>query len=109
MHTVVAHLTAKCRRYQEHKGSGYRRGCALAWMCSSAESNKSSNACRCSSVSLRLMGSSPWSSNLPTRWAISYYSILEALEHEAEEKGGVQQLLADHFAKVYKVSMSLAA
>jgi hypothetical protein len=34
---------------------------------------------------------------------------LDALEQEAEEKGGVQQLLADHFAKVYKVSMSLAA
>ena len=30
---------------------------------------------------------------------------LYALEQEAKEKGGVQQLLADHFAKVYKVSM----
>jgi hypothetical protein len=34
---------------------------------------------------------------------------LDALEQEAEEKGGIQQLLADHFAKVYKVSMPLAA
>ena len=34
---------------------------------------------------------------------------LEALEQEAEEKGGVQQLLANHFAKVYKVSLPLAA
>jgi hypothetical protein len=34
---------------------------------------------------------------------------LEALEQEAEEKGGVQQLLADHFAKIYKVSLPLAA
>jgi hypothetical protein len=34
---------------------------------------------------------------------------LEALEQEAEEKGCVQQVLADHFAKVYKVSMPLAA
>jgi hypothetical protein len=34
---------------------------------------------------------------------------LEALEQEAEAKGGVQQVLADHFAKVYKVSLSLAA
>jgi hypothetical protein len=33
---------------------------------------------------------------------------LDALEQEAEEKGGVQQLLADHFAKVYKVVMPLA-
>jgi hypothetical protein len=28
---------------------------------------------------------------------------------EAEEKGDVQQLLADQFAKVYKVSMGLVA
>jgi len=34
---------------------------------------------------------------------------LDALEQEAEEKGGVQQVLADHFAKVYNVSMPLAA
>jgi hypothetical protein len=34
---------------------------------------------------------------------------LEALEWEAEVKGGVQQLLADHFAKVYKVSLPLVA
>ena len=34
---------------------------------------------------------------------------LDELEQEAEEKGGMQQLLADHFAKVYKVSMPLAA
>ncbi len=33
---------------------------------------------------------------------------LDALEREAEEKGGVQQVLADHFAKVYKVAMPLA-
>jgi AcrR family transcriptional regulator len=30
---------------------------------------------------------------------------LDALEQEAEEKGGVQQMLADHFAKVYKASL----
>jgi hypothetical protein len=34
---------------------------------------------------------------------------LDALEQEAEEKGGVQQVLADHFAKVYKVVTPLAA
>jgi hypothetical protein len=34
---------------------------------------------------------------------------LEALEQEAEEKGGVQQVLSDHFAKVYKVSLPLSA
>jgi hypothetical protein len=34
---------------------------------------------------------------------------LDALEQGVEEKGGVQQMLGDHFAKVYKVSMRLAA
>jgi hypothetical protein len=34
---------------------------------------------------------------------------LEALEQEAEDKGGVQKVLADHFAKVYKVRMPQAA
>jgi hypothetical protein len=34
---------------------------------------------------------------------------LDALEREAEEKGGVEQVFADHFAKVYKVSLPLAA
>src|SRR5262249_52693711 len=34
---------------------------------------------------------------------------LDALEQEAEANGGVQQVLADHFARVYKVSMPLAA
>jgi hypothetical protein len=30
---------------------------------------------------------------------------VDALEREAEEKGGVQQMLADHFAKDYQVGM----
>lgn len=34
---------------------------------------------------------------------------LDALEQEAEEKGGVQQVLANHFAKVYKVNLPMAA
>jgi hypothetical protein len=34
---------------------------------------------------------------------------LEALEQEAEEKGGVQQMLTEHFAKIYKASLPLAA
>jgi hypothetical protein len=34
---------------------------------------------------------------------------VDPLEQEAEEKGGVQQMLADHFAKVYKVTLPLAA
>jgi hypothetical protein len=31
---------------------------------------------------------------------------LEALEQKVEDKGGMQQVLAEHFAEVYKVSMS---
>jgi hypothetical protein len=34
---------------------------------------------------------------------------LDALEKEAKETGGVQQVLADHFAQVYKVAMPRAA
>jgi hypothetical protein len=33
----------------------------------------------------------------------------DTLEQKAEEECGVRQMLADHFAKVYKVTMSLAA
>ena len=33
----------------------------------------------------------------------------DALEQEADVKGGVHQVLADHFAKVNKVSLPLAA
>jgi hypothetical protein len=32
---------------------------------------------------------------------------LEALEAEAEEKGGIAQLLHDHFQKLYKVSVPI--
>jgi len=34
---------------------------------------------------------------------------LDALAQEAEEKGGMQQVLADHFSKVYKVGLPLVA
>ena len=34
---------------------------------------------------------------------------LNALEQVAEEKGGVQQVLADHSARVYKVSLPVTA
>ena len=35
--------------------------------------------------------------------------FLDALEQEANDKGGVQQVLDDHFAKAYKVSANLAS
>jgi hypothetical protein len=34
---------------------------------------------------------------------------VDAQGQEAEENGGVQQMLADHFAKVYKVTLPVAA
>jgi hypothetical protein len=34
---------------------------------------------------------------------------LDDLEQEAEDKGGVQMILASHFASIYRVSRSLAA
>jgi hypothetical protein len=34
---------------------------------------------------------------------------LDELEHEAEEKGGVRQMLADHFAKICRVAPQLPA
>lgn len=34
---------------------------------------------------------------------------VDELEQEAERKGGVLQTLADHFGKVYKATMPLAA
>ncbi|HEX9068502.1 MAG TPA: hypothetical protein VF807_07005 [Ktedonobacterales bacterium] len=34
---------------------------------------------------------------------------LDAIEQEAQEQGGIQQLLAQHFAKVYKVAMPLGS
>ncbi len=34
---------------------------------------------------------------------------LDDLEQEADAKGGIQQVLADHFAKVYKVRFGAAA
>jgi hypothetical protein len=34
---------------------------------------------------------------------------LDDLEQEAAKKGGVQHVLADHFAKVYKVALSRGA
>jgi hypothetical protein len=39
----------------------------------------------------------------------SQFDVAVDIEQEAEEKGGVQQVLADHFAKVYKVTRPLRA
>jgi hypothetical protein len=40
---------------------------------------------------------------------LEFSQRLDELEEEAERKGGVLQALSDHFARVYKVSVSLAA
>ena len=48
---------------------------------------------------------------LPTDTGMTFLLVqhLDALEAEAEAKGGVQQVLEDHFTKVYKVSTNLAS
>jgi hypothetical protein len=104
----VERITAKCRRYQE-QGKPVPR-----WV----RAGMDERFRRVEQVEQRvqmLLGVFASHGVLPLEFKPAYsvgdllLQYLEALEHEAEEKGGVQQLLADHFAKVYKVSMPLAA
>jgi hypothetical protein len=104
----VGRITAKCRRYHE-QGKQIPR-----WVRAGMDE-------RCRRVEQMehrvqmLLGVFASHSVLPLEFK-PIYSVgdlllqhLEALEQEAEEKGGVQQVLADHFAKVYKVSVRLTA
>src|SRR5689334_561022 len=104
----VERITAKCRRYQEQRKPVPR------WV----RAGMDERFRRVEQVEQRvqmLLGVFASHGVLPLEFKPAYsvgdllLQYLEALEHEAEEKGGVQQLLADHFAKVYKVSMPLAA
>jgi hypothetical protein len=101
----VARITAKCRRYQEQGKP------ISAWVRTGMDE-------RFRQVEQRvqmLLGVFASHGVLPLEFKPAYsvgdllLQHLDALEQEAEEKGGVQQVLADHFAKVYKVSMPLAA
>ena len=102
----VARITAKCQRYQE------RQGFVPRWI-ERGMGERFSRAERLEHRVQMLLGIFSAKGVLPLEFKPAHsvgdllLQHLEALEQEAEE--GVQQLLADHFAKVYKVSLQLAA
>jgi len=104
----VERITAKCRCYQE-QGKQVPR-----WV----QAGMDERFRRVEQIEQRvqmLLGVFASHGVLPLEFKLAYsvgdllLQHLETLEQEAEEKGGVQQMLADHFAKVYKVSLPLAA
>jgi hypothetical protein len=104
----VEHITAKRRRYQEHGKP------VPAW----ARAGMGERIRRVEQVEqrVRMLPSIFASHGAPPLKFKPKYSVgdlllqrVEALEQEVEDKGGVQQALADHFAKVFKVSIPLAA
>jgi hypothetical protein len=101
----VGRLTAKCQRYQE------RRKPIPAWVRAGLDERFR----RLEQRAQMLLGIFASHGVLPLEFKPAYsvgdllLQHLDTLEQEAEEKGGVQQVLADHFAKIYKVSLSLAA
>jgi hypothetical protein len=101
-------ITAKCRRYQEQGKP------VPAWV----RAGMDERFRRVEQIEQRvqmLLGVFASHGVLPLEFKPAFsvgdllLQHLEALEQEAEEKGGVQQVLADHFAKVYKVCLPLAA
>jgi hypothetical protein len=104
----VERITAKCRRYQE-------QGKPIpTWV----RAGMDERFRRVEQIELRiqmLLGIFASHGVLPLQFKPAYsvgdllLQHLDALEQEAEENGGIQQVLADHFAKLYKVSMPLAA
>jgi hypothetical protein len=104
----VERITAKCRRYQEQGKS------IPAWV----HAGMDERFRRVEQVEQRvqmLLGIFASHGVLPLEFKPAHnvgdllLQHLDALEQEAEEKGGVRQMLADHFAKVYKVSLPLVA
>jgi hypothetical protein len=104
----VERITAKCRRYQE-------QGKPIpAWV----RAGMDERFRRVEQVKQRvkmLLGIFASHGVLPLEFKPAYsvgdliLQHLDALEQEAKEKGGIQRILAEHFAKAYKVSMPLAA
>jgi hypothetical protein len=104
----VERITAKCRRYQE-LGKRIPR-----WV----RAGMDERFRRVEQIEQRvqmLLGIFASHGVLPLEFKPAYsvgdllLQHLDALGQEAEKKGGVEQMLADHFAKVYKVSLPLAA
>jgi len=104
----VERITAKCRRYQEQDKP------VPAWV----RAGMDERFRRVEQMEQRvqmLLGVFASHGVLPLEFkpACSVGDLLlqhlDALEQQAEEKGSVQQVLADHFAKVYRVNLSLAS
>jgi len=103
----VARITAKCQRYQE------RQGCVPRWV----ERGMGERFSRAEQLEHRvqmLLGVFAAKGVLPLEFKPAH-SIgdlltqhLDELEQEAERKGGVLQMLSDHFAKMYKVSVPVS-
>jgi hypothetical protein len=104
----VERITAKCRRYQEQGKP------VPAWVRAGMDERFRRVEQMEQRVQMQL-GIFASHDVLPLEFKPAYsvadllLQHLDALERDAEAKGGVQQLLADHFAKVYRVSMPLAA
>jgi hypothetical protein len=104
----VERITTKCRRYQE-------RGKAVPkWVLAGMDERFR----RVEQIEQRvqmLLGVFASHGVLPLEFKPAHsvgdllLQHLVGLEQDAEEMGGVQQVLADHFARVYKVSLPLAA
>jgi len=104
----VERITAKCRRYQE-------QGKLIPTWVRPGMDERFRRVEQIEQRVQMLLGIFASHGVLPLEFKPAYsigdllLQHLDALEQEAEEKGGVQQLLADHFAKVYKVSILHAA
>jgi hypothetical protein len=102
----VAHITAKRQRYQE------RQGYVPRWV-ERGMGERFSRAKRLEHRVQMLLGifSAKGVLALEFKPAHSVGDLLtqhlDELEQEAERKGGVLQILADHFARVYKVEMAV--
>ena len=102
----VERITAKCRRYQEQGKP------ISAWVRAGMDERFRQVEQVEQRVQL-LLGVFASHGVLPLEFKPAYsvgdllLQHLEGLEQEAEEKGGVQQVLADHFAKVFKVNLPL--
>jgi hypothetical protein len=104
----VARITAKCQRYQE------RQGYVPGWV-EHGMGERFSRAERLEHRVQMLLGVFSAKGVLPLEFKPAHSvgdlltQHLDELEQEAESKGGVQRVLEEHFAKIYKVCPILAA
>jgi hypothetical protein len=102
----VERITAKCQRYQE-------QGKAIPSWVRAGMDERFRRVEQMEQRVQMLLGIFASHGVLPLEFKPAYsmgdllVQHLDALEKEAEEKGGVQQVLADHFAKIYKISLPL--